>query len=179
MGNGFNPPVRKTPDLLRAAKTLCFGTQHCIPLGDLAGISLLTLRLQPLYRVGRSLSARVQPSRRGRYVSAGLKAAAPVSSLPKIAHFTRRIGLYDQPHHSKAHDRYLYRACSGAREVDQGHGDAVRLKKHAFWLECSAQTNENESFTDHRPGDHLGSCSPLLRVLAREKRRGPTARGED
>src|SRR5258708_28726221 len=53
----------------------------------------------------------------------------------------------------------------------------MKLKKHAFWLECWAQTNEKESFTDHRPGDRPGSCSYLLRVLAREKRRGPTARG--
>src|ERR1700694_4501091 len=58
MGNGFNPPVRKTPDLLRAAKTLCFGTRHCFPWRDLAGISVLTLRCQALYRPDRSLPAR-------------------------------------------------------------------------------------------------------------------------
>jgi hypothetical protein len=33
MGNGFNPSVRKTADLLRTAKALCFRTCH-LGLGD-------------------------------------------------------------------------------------------------------------------------------------------------
>jgi hypothetical protein len=39
MGNGFNPPVRKTPHLLRAAKTLCFRTRHAPRREIQSGIS--------------------------------------------------------------------------------------------------------------------------------------------